>query len=102
MKKTKIKELLKTKSKQNAEELDSKIASVLAVYCIENELHMMTIYKLCKTKQIDQMLDTMYDTTVKEYKLHTPTIERLRNNNTLREEIVQRLKEINLKLPNIW
>lgn len=100
MKKTKIKEQLKQKTREK--ELDPKISSVLAVYCIENELHMMTIYKLCKTKQIDQMLDTMYDTTVKEYKLHTPTIERLRNNNTVREEIVQRLKELNLKLPNIW
>lgn len=100
MKKTKIKEQLKQKTREK--ELDPKISSVLAVYCIENELHMMTIYKLCKTKQIDQMLDTMYDTTVKEYELHTPTIERLRNNNTVREEIVQRLKELNLKLPNIW
>ena len=101
MKKTKIKELLKTKSKQNAEELDSKIASVLAVYCIENELHMMTIYKLCKTKQIDQMLDTMYDTTVKEYKLHTPTILKIRENEVVRQKLVEKLKQINLTLPNI-
>ena len=101
MKKTKIKELLKTKSKQKQEELDSKIASVLAVYCIENELHMMTIYKLCKTKQIDQMLDTMYDTTVKEYKLHTPTILKIRENEVVKQKLVEKLKQINLTLPNI-
>ena len=101
MKKTKIKELLKTKSKQKQEELDSKIASVLAVYCIENELHMMTIYKLCKTKQIDQMLDTMYDTTVREYKLHTPTILKIRENEVVKQKLVEKLKQINLTLPNI-
>ena len=101
MKKTKIKELIKTKSKQKQEELDSKIASVLAVYCIENELHMMTIYKLCKTKQIDQMLDTMYDTTVREYKLHTPTILKIRENEVVKQKLVEKLKQINLTLPNI-
>ena len=99
IKKKQIKENIRKETKK-IKELPTEFTNKLAVYCINNEIHMKTIYQLCKVKHIDQMLDTMYETTVKTYELHTPTLERIKDTN-IRTGLEQKLKEVRLVLPRI-
>lgn len=81
-------ELLKEKEKKKRDiQPDQDFYNKLAAVIINKGLHLATIYKLIKVKHIDQMLSTMYDSTVKEYSLHEPTIIKLR-------EIKQEIEDI--------
>lgn len=90
-------EIAKDKKIRKEEEINDKFFNALAVYCITKELHIKTIYKLCKVPHIDQMLDTMYEHTIKQYKLHEPTIKKLMDRE-IREELNKELKSINMSL----
>ena len=61
---------------------------------------MKTIYILCKTKHMDQMLDTMYNNIVEEYNLHVPTLERLRDS-IIKENTQNKLDKLKLRLPRL-
>ena len=72
-------ELLKEKERKKKDiQPDQDFYNKLASTLINKGLHIGTIYKLIKVKHIDQMLETMYETTVKEYNLHEGTIQKLK------------------------
>ena len=95
-----IKEQIKRTPTKKVKELPNEFYNKMAVYCLDNDLHMKTIYSLCKVKHIDQMLNTMYESTIKDYELHIPTIDKIRDTAT-RAQINDKLAVIKLKLPVI-
>ena len=79
-------ELLKEKERKKKDiQPDQDFYNKLAAILINKGLHIGTIYKLIKVKHIDQMLETMYETTIREYKLHEETIIKLKEG--LRKEV---------------
>lgn len=96
--KNKIKKELKQDKK--VKEVPTEFFNTTAVYCIQNELHIKTVYQLCRVKHIEQMLISMYETTVKEYTLHTPTLEKLKEEK-IREEVNSLIKKHKLTVPII-
>lgn len=92
-----IKEQLK-KNTVKIKELPNEFYNRMAVYCIDNELHMRTIYTLCKIKHVDQMLNTMRDELIVEYNLHAPTIDKLADSE-LRNKTNVLLKDMRLTIP---
>lgn len=74
------------------------IKTKIGAYLIEKELSINTIYKLVTIKEIEQMLITMYETTIKEYNLHEPTIKRIQQEKDLKQLINKKLKEVDSKL----
>ena len=99
MKRKEIKDRIRNEGKK-IKELPNEFINEMACYCITNELHMKTIYILCKTKHMDQMLDTMYDNIVEEYNLHIPTLERLRDS-IIKENTQNKLDKLKLRLPRL-
>lgn len=74
------------------------IKTKIGAFLIEKELSINTIYKLATIKEIEQMLITMYETTIKEYNLHEPTIKRIQQEKDLKQLINKKLKEVDSKL----
>ena len=80
--------LIKDKMKKEKEEKKNNISAdrvfhnKLVVDIMELNMHLDTIYKLIKIKHIDQMLANMWDATIKQYKLHEPTVIRLQDKDT--------------------
>ena len=99
MKKAEIKESIKRQGKK-IKELPNDYIKQMACYCIQNELHMKTIYTICKTKHMDQMLDTMYDAIIEQYDLHIPTINKLRDT-FIREQTQEKLNKLDMRLPRL-
>ena len=54
-------------------------------------LHVATVYKLLKVKHIDQMLNTMYETVIEQYKLHEQTVAKLLNDRELRHKVENKI-----------
>ena len=94
-----VKEQIKSQPKK-VKEVPNEIINTIGAYCLENELHIKTIYQLCKVPHIDQMLDTMYETTIKEYKLHIPTLERIKDSN-IRNNINRIINKHKIQIPVI-
>lgn len=90
-----IKDQLKEERKQRKKEIqvDVTFQNSLAALCLTNELHCLTIYKLIKVKHIDQMLRTMRESTIKDYNLHIPTLEKLEETPGLKRELEERLEK---------
>jgi hypothetical protein len=99
MKRKAIKDSIRKETKK-IKELPNEFVNEMACYCIQEELHMKTIYQLCKVKHMDQMLDTMYDNIVEEYNLHVPTLERLRDS-IIKENTQNKLEKLKLRLPRL-
>lgn len=99
MKKKQIKESIRKETKK-IKELPNEFMNILGAYCVNNDIHMKTVYQLCKVKHIDQMLDTMYETTIRTYELHEPTLKRIKDTE-VRTILEQKLKQIRLILPRI-
>lgn len=74
-------------------EADQVFYTKLIIPIMTLDLHLQTIYRLIKVKHIDQMLDTMYETTIKEYKLHEPTVRRLMEDKELKDKVEQLIEE---------
>ena len=78
-----IKEQIKRERKENRKktlsnlEPDITFSNKLSATLIIKDLHVNTIYKLIKIKHMDQMLDTMWESTISEYNLHEPTVRRM-------------------------
>lgn len=97
-----IKEQIKKERKEKKKDLhpDSTFYNKLASTCLTKDIHIATLYKLCKVKHIDQMLSTMYETTIQEYNLHEPTVRRLLDDEVLKEslekEITEKVRKVKL------
>ena len=91
MKREHIKKNIREDKKKKLE-VSKEFYDSMAVYCINECLHMQTIYKLMKIKNIDQMLITMREEVIKNYNLHEPTLNKLTEdkkreiNNVLRQK----------------
>lgn len=96
MKTKHIKEQIK-KEKKRRIEVDKTFINKVSVYCISNDIHMETVYKVCKVPYMDQMLSTMYDTTVKEYKLHEPTLVKIKDSK-VKEDLNKLMEGLKIRL----
>ena len=92
-----VKEHIKKQPKK-VKELPNEFVNVMGCYCIQEDLHMKTIYQICKVRDIEQMLITMYEEVVTKYELHRPTIEKLKNN-SVREGVNRKLEKLKLVVP---
>ena len=90
MKREHIKKNIREDRKKKIE-VPREFYNAIAVFCINHELHIETIYKLMKVKNIDQMLMTMREEVIKTYNLHEPTVERF--NGDKKKEILNLLKQ---------
>lgn len=97
MKREHIKKNIREDKKRKIE-VSKEFYDAMAVYCINEELHMQTIYKLMKIKGIDQMLVTMREEVIKTYSLHEPTLEKLTSDKKIEINNVLRQKGIRGKL----
>ena len=84
-----IKEQIKKERKEKKKDIqvDSVFYNKMACSCIMNNIHIDTLYKLCKVKHIDQMLNTMYETTIEQYGLHEPTVQKLMLDDAFKEKM---------------
>lgn len=97
MKREHIKKNIREDKKRKIE-VSKEFYDSMAVYCINEGLHMQTIYKLMKIKSIDQMLMTMREEVIKNYNLHEPTLEKLTEDKKIEINNILRQKGIRGKL----
>ena len=86
--------------KEKYQQVDKNFYNKMASICLNNDLHIATVYKLCFIPHISEMLNNMFEATIKEYKLHELTVNRLLNNEELRyfieKEICRKVKNVKL------
>lgn len=92
-----VKEHIKKQPKK-VKELPNEFINTMACYCINEDVHLNTIYKICTVKGMDQMLTTMYEEVVEKYQLHRPTIEKIKDK-SVRDGLNRKMEPLKLRLP---